>query len=120
LFILHAYFVLIYRNVDLGSLKHEAEYYGIKPLGVYIRYIYFKTYFKHFLLLSFVIILDFKNQCFSLFKTALLSSNVLTVRRLSLCEELDAASCGDVLFHGYLGPPCMMTFYQYLMPFVNI
>ncbi|KAL4237686.1 BTB/POZ domain-containing protein kctd3 [Mactra antiquata] len=47
-------------NVDIGSLKHEAEFYGIKPL----------------------------------------------VRRLCLCEELDAASCGDVLFHGYLGPPC--------------
>ncbi|WAR20344.1 KCTD3-like protein [Mya arenaria] len=47
-------------NVDVGSLKHEAEFYGIKPL----------------------------------------------VRRLCLCEELDAASCGDVLFHGYLGPPC--------------
>lgn len=47
-------------NVDIGCLKNEAEYYGIKPL----------------------------------------------VRRLCLCEELDAASCGDVLFHGYLGPPC--------------
>ncbi|XP_060588703.1 BTB/POZ domain-containing protein KCTD3-like isoform X1 [Ruditapes philippinarum] len=47
-------------NVDISSLKHEAEFYGIKPL----------------------------------------------VRRLCLCEELDAASCGDVLFHGYLGPPC--------------
>lgn len=47
-------------NVDVGSLKHEAEFYGIKPL----------------------------------------------VRKLCLCEELEAASCGDVLFHGYLGPPC--------------
>ena len=32
---------------------------------------------------------------------------LFTVRRLSLCEELEQASCGDVLFHGYLGPPCM-------------
>ena len=49
MFIFHdynMYFVLICRNVDLGSLKHEAEYYGIKPLGVYIRYIYFITYYK--------------------------------------------------------------------------
>ncbi|XP_056022204.1 BTB/POZ domain-containing protein KCTD3-like [Ostrea edulis] len=27
------------------------------------------------------------------------------VRRLTLCEDLDQASCGDVLFHGYLNPP---------------
>lgn len=27
------------------------------------------------------------------------------VRRLSLCEDLDHSSCGDVLFHGFLGPP---------------
>ncbi|XP_041351393.1 BTB/POZ domain-containing protein KCTD3-like isoform X2 [Gigantopelta aegis] len=27
------------------------------------------------------------------------------VRRLMLCEDLDCASCGDVLFHGYLQPP---------------
>lgn len=47
-------------NVNLAALKHEAEFYGIKPL----------------------------------------------VRRLSLCEELEQASCGDVLFHGCLGPPC--------------
>ncbi|XP_052106922.1 BTB/POZ domain-containing protein KCTD3-like [Mytilus californianus] len=28
------------------------------------------------------------------------------VRRLVLCEDLDHSSCGDVLFHGSLGPPC--------------
>ncbi|KAK7506943.1 hypothetical protein BaRGS_00001794, partial [Batillaria attramentaria] len=27
------------------------------------------------------------------------------VRRLALCEDLDVASCGDVLFHGYFHPP---------------
>ncbi|XP_076441974.1 BTB/POZ domain-containing protein KCTD3-like [Babylonia areolata] len=27
------------------------------------------------------------------------------VRRLALCEDLDVASCGDVLFHGYFQPP---------------
>ncbi|XP_059148240.1 BTB/POZ domain-containing protein KCTD3-like isoform X2 [Physella acuta] len=27
------------------------------------------------------------------------------VRRLSLCEDLDHSSCGDVLFHGYFHPP---------------
>ncbi|XP_062595275.1 BTB/POZ domain-containing protein KCTD3-like [Saccostrea cucullata] len=27
------------------------------------------------------------------------------VRRLTLCEDLEHASCGDVLFHGYLNPP---------------
>uniref|UniRef100_A0A914WUA7 BTB domain-containing protein n=1 Tax=Plectus sambesii TaxID=2011161 RepID=A0A914WUA7_9BILA len=27
------------------------------------------------------------------------------VKRLTLCEELDDCSCGDVLFHGYLPPP---------------
>ena len=29
------------------------------------------------------------------------------VRRLSLCQDLDHYSCGDVLFHGSLGPPCV-------------
>ncbi|KAH3845079.1 BTB/POZ domain-containing protein KCTD3-like isoform X2 [Dreissena polymorpha] len=48
------------KNVNIESLKHEAEFYGMKPL----------------------------------------------VQKLSLCEELEAASCGDVLFHGCLGPPC--------------
>ncbi|CAG2215247.1 KCTD3 [Mytilus edulis] len=28
------------------------------------------------------------------------------VRRLVLCEDLEHSSCGDVLFHGSLGPPC--------------
>lgn len=27
------------------------------------------------------------------------------VSRLTLCEDLEHASCGDVLFHGYLNPP---------------
>lgn len=27
------------------------------------------------------------------------------VRRLTLCEDLDHSSCGDVLFHGYFQPP---------------
>ena len=31
-----------------------------------------------------------------------------TVRRLSLCQDLDHSSCGDVLFHGSLGPPCKL------------
>ncbi|KAL3874699.1 hypothetical protein ACJMK2_037674 [Sinanodonta woodiana] len=48
------------RDVNIHSLKHEAEFYGITPL----------------------------------------------VRRLALCLDLDNASCGDVLFHGCLGPPC--------------
>lgn len=47
------------RDMDLSTLRHEAEFYGITPL----------------------------------------------VRRLGLCEDLDQASCGDVLFHGYLRPP---------------
>ncbi|ESO87705.1 hypothetical protein LOTGIDRAFT_179235 [Lottia gigantea] len=47
------------KNVEVSSLRHEAEFYGISPL----------------------------------------------VRRLVLCEDLDDASCGDVLFHGYLQPP---------------
>lgn len=28
------------------------------------------------------------------------------VRRLMLCEEMTQSSCGDVLFYGYLPPPC--------------
>ncbi|KAL5008364.1 hypothetical protein ScPMuIL_013945 [Solemya velum] len=46
-------------DINVSTLKHEAEFYGITPL----------------------------------------------VRRLALCEDLDQASCGDVLFHAYLGPP---------------
>ena len=40
----------------------------------------------------------------------------VSVRRLSLCEELEQASCGDVLFHGYLGPPCMSIYMFILLP----
>lgn len=29
------------------------------------------------------------------------------VKRLMLCEDLSQSSCGDVLFYGYLPPPCM-------------
>ncbi|CAH1792251.1 unnamed protein product [Owenia fusiformis] len=28
------------------------------------------------------------------------------VKRLVLCEEVEQSSCGDVLFHGHLPPPC--------------
>ncbi|XP_022921061.1 BTB/POZ domain-containing protein KCTD3 [Onthophagus taurus] len=49
------------KNVDIKSLRHEAEYYGISPL----------------------------------------------VRRLMLCEEMTQSTCGDVLFYGYLPPPCI-------------
>ncbi|KAL6444821.1 hypothetical protein ACFW04_002096 [Cataglyphis niger] len=48
------------KNVDIRTLRHEAEYYGITPL----------------------------------------------VKRLMLCEDLTQSSCGDVLFYGYLPPPC--------------
>ena len=27
------------------------------------------------------------------------------VKRLTLCEEMDNSSCGDVLFHAYIPPP---------------
>lgn len=27
-------------------------------------------------------------------------------RRLALCDEMNHSSCGDVLFYGYLPPPC--------------
>ncbi|UYV82941.1 KCTD3, partial [Cordylochernes scorpioides] len=47
------------RNVDIGTLRHEAEFYGIGPL----------------------------------------------VKRLTLCEDLNHSSCGDVLFHGWIPPP---------------
>ncbi|KMR04534.1 btb poz domain-containing protein kctd3 [Lasius niger] len=49
------------KNVDIRTLRHEAEYYGITPL----------------------------------------------VKRLMLCEDLTQSSCGDVLFYGYLPPPCI-------------
>lgn len=29
------------------------------------------------------------------------------VKRLMLCEEMTQSSCGDVLFYGYLPPPCI-------------
>lgn len=28
------------------------------------------------------------------------------VKRLVLCEDVNQSSCGDVLFYGYLPPPC--------------
>ncbi|XP_030854857.1 BTB/POZ domain-containing protein KCTD3 [Strongylocentrotus purpuratus] len=46
------------KGIDIETLKHEAEFYGISPL----------------------------------------------VKKLTLCEELDRASCGSVLFHGFLPP----------------
>ncbi|XP_015588379.1 BTB/POZ domain-containing protein KCTD3 isoform X2 [Cephus cinctus] len=49
------------KSIDIRTLRHEAEYYGITPL----------------------------------------------VKRLMLCEDLSQSSCGDVLFYGYLPPPCM-------------
>lgn len=33
------------------------------------------------------------------------------VKRLMLCEDLCQSSCGDVLFYGYLPPPCMCIFF---------
>lgn len=29
-------------------------------------------------------------------------------RRLALCDEMNHSSCGDVLFYGYLPPPCKL------------
>ena len=50
------------KTIDIRTLRHEAEYYGITPL----------------------------------------------VKRLVLCEDLTQSSCGDVLFYGYLPPPCKL------------
>ncbi|XP_033629547.1 BTB/POZ domain-containing protein KCTD3-like isoform X1 [Asterias rubens] len=47
------------KGVDVQTLRHEAEFYGISPL----------------------------------------------VKKLTLCEDLERSSCGNVLFHGYLPPP---------------
>lgn len=53
------------KDIDIRSLRHEAEYYGIAPL----------------------------------------------VKRLILCEEMSQSTCGDVLFYGYLPPPCKRGIY---------
>lgn len=31
-------------------------------------------------------------------------------RRLALCDEMNHSSCGDVLFYGYLPPPCKLHY----------
>ncbi|KAF5308188.1 hypothetical protein FQR65_LT06368 [Abscondita terminalis] len=49
------------KDIEIKTLRHEAEYYGISPL----------------------------------------------VKRLILCEEMSESTCGDVLFYGYLPPPCI-------------
>ncbi|XP_038073163.1 BTB/POZ domain-containing protein KCTD3-like [Patiria miniata] len=49
------------KGVDIQTLRHEAEFYGISPL----------------------------------------------VKNLSLCEDLERSSCGNVLFHGILPPPSL-------------
>ncbi|KAF5303642.1 hypothetical protein FQA39_LY09889 [Lamprigera yunnana] len=49
------------KDIEIKTLRHEAEYYGIAPL----------------------------------------------VKRLILCEEMSESTCGDVLFYGYLPPPCI-------------
>lgn len=33
------------------------------------------------------------------------------VKRLMLCEDLCQSSCGDVLFYGYLPPPCTCIYF---------
>ncbi|KAG1677876.1 BTB/POZ domain-containing protein KCTD3 [Nymphon striatum] len=38
------------------------------------------------------------------------------VKKLKLCEDLNHSSCGDVLFHGYLPPPCKFYFYFAAVP----
>lgn len=38
--------------------------------------------------------------------------DTITVSRLTLCEDLEHASCGDVLFHGYLNPPGQYMYYS--------
>ena len=42
------------------------------------------------------------------------------VRRLALCEDLDVASCGDVLFHGYFHPPGSDHVITVKMVFVSV
>lgn len=32
-------------------------------------------------------------------------------RRLALCDEMNHSACGDVLFYGYLPPPCKLFNY---------
>ena len=43
---------------------------------------------------------------------------IFSVRRLTLCEDLDHSSCGDVLFHGYFQPPSkfLLRFLVYSLP----
>lgn len=36
-------------------------------------------------------------------------------RRLALCDEMNHSSCGDVLFYGYLPPPCKSLLVSYLL-----
>ena len=66
------------RNVDLKTLKHEAEYFGILPLGMCI------TYSIHQYTTSY---------CYSI------------VKRLSVCDELDRSNCGSLLFYCQIKPP---------------
>ncbi|KAF5924115.1 hypothetical protein HPG69_018048 [Diceros bicornis minor] len=66
------------RGVHGSSLLHEAQFYGLTPLG---------------------------KGWASVPRKSQPSSPSTLVRRLQLREELDRSSCGNVLFNGYLPPP---------------
>lgn len=67
-------------KIDVETLKHEAQYYGISPLG---------NFFVRF--------------------SGFLTTSIILVKRLLLCDELEQCPCGDVFFHGYLPPPPFPT-----------
>lgn len=84
-----------FRNVNVSALKHEAEFYGIHPLGN--RYccsthahIYTQKRKNAFIVAHF-------NACMSCLS--------YTVKRLAVCEELEKSSCGSILFYAQLNPP---------------
>lgn len=64
------------RNVDLKTLKHEAEFFGLLPLGMTA---------------------PIATPPFTVFLSA--------VKRLAVCDELEKSNCGSLLFYCQISPP---------------
>lgn len=83
------------RGVSISLLLHEAQFYGITPLGDDFGGLTIGGILGGgpsppvFHILGFTALFFLPPQ----------------VRRLQLREELDHSSCGSVLFNGYLPPP---------------
>uniref|UniRef100_A0A8C8C4R9 BTB/POZ domain-containing protein KCTD3 n=1 Tax=Oncorhynchus tshawytscha TaxID=74940 RepID=A0A8C8C4R9_ONCTS len=83
------------RSINVHLLMHEAEFYGITPLGKKVASSKSNTAVNE--RLSFFVCVRVCTLVTFFFSSS--------VRKLQLCDELDRSSCGNVLFNGYLPPP---------------